>query len=80
MDDDSKPCMEKITMDLCVRIEKMCRYSPLDEIEVREQEMDDRGTVAGLYAFYKRENDSPEVAARKARASAIRLLLREALQ
>jgi len=78
MSEDNQSRANKIIMDLCYRIERMCRYSPLDDKEVGEQSMADRKIVEGLYAFYKRENDTPEKAARKSRADAIRLLLCEA--
>jgi len=77
--DGKKDQSEKIVMDLCYRIERMCRYSPLDTKEVDDQSMEDRKTVEGLYVFYKKDNDTPEQAARKSRANAIRLLLCEAL-
>ena len=76
---DKKKIAEKIIMDLCFRIERMCRYSALDDKEVSDQSMADRGKVEGFYNFYKKENDSPEAASRKARANAIRLILCEAL-
>lgn len=70
---------EKLVMDLCFRIERMCRYSPLDDKEVRSLGMKDRHIVEGLYNFYKKQGDNPETASRKARANAIRLILCEAL-
>lgn len=69
----------KTAMDLCFRIERMCRYSPLDDQEVDGQSMEDRNIVAGLYKFYRNAGDGEEVAARKARAGAIRLVLGEML-
>ena len=68
---------DKLLMDLCHRIERMCRYSPLDDKEVNPKVMSDRNIVAGLYAFYKRNGQDEETAARKARANAIRLVLNE---
>lgn len=69
----------RVSMDLCFRIERMCRYSPLDDKEFNKNSMADRRIVEGLYHFYKGENDDPETVARQARANAIRLLLCEAL-
>lgn len=76
---DKKLKSMKIVMALCVRIERMCRYSALDDKEVDDQSMADRKIVEGLYSFYKKENDTPEMAGRKARANAVRLILCEAL-
>ncbi len=67
----------KIIMDLCFRIEKMCRYSPLDNKEVDGQSIKDRNIVEGFYHFYKKEGDNQEMAAREARANAIRVILNE---
>jgi len=69
----------QIIMDLCFRIERMCRYSPLDDKETGDQSMADRQKVEGLYVFYRNQDETQEVAARKARANAIRLLLCEVL-
>ena len=68
---------EKLIMDLCFRIERMCRYSSLDEQETQGDAMDDRNIVAGLYVFYRNEGDNEEQSAKKARANAIRLVLRD---
>jgi hypothetical protein len=68
---------EKLIMDLCFRIERMCRYAPLDEQEVQEGAVDDRSIVAGLYRFYRLQGDDKEQSAKKARANAIRLVLSE---
>lgn len=70
---------DKIAMDLCFRIERMCRYSPLDNKEMTGQSIKDRTIVSGLYAFYRKEGGSEEVSARRARANAIRLILNEEL-
>ncbi len=70
---------DNLAMDLCFRIERMCRYSPLDTKEVDGQTMKDRGIVEGLYVFYRKEGQSEEVSARFARANAIRLIMCEAL-
>jgi len=79
-DGDQRRRADKIVMDLCFRIERMCRYSPLDDKEVDGQSMQDRRIVEGLYYFYKnKEGDDQEAAARKARANAIRLVLNEVL-
>ncbi len=71
-----------ISMNMCFRIERMCRYSPLDDKETRddEQAMKDRHIVAGLYEFYKAQGDSHEASARKARANAVRLIMNEAAE
>ena len=68
----------KIITDLCCRIERMCRYSPLDNKECDEQSINDRNIVAGIYKFYRDQGDDEDVAAKKARANAIRLILNEA--
>ena len=68
---------EIIIMDLCFRIERMCRYSPLDDEEVDGQSMQDRKIVEGLYYFYTNKGDDSKNAAKKARATAIRLILCE---
>jgi hypothetical protein len=68
---------EKLIMDLCFRIERMCRYAPLDDEEVQEGCIDDRSIVAGLYRFYRLQGDDQEQSAKKARANAIRLVLSE---
>jgi len=78
--DDPRRRANKIVMDLCYRIERMCRYSPLDDKEVDDQSMTDRKTVEGLYVFYRNKNGCDEdTAARQARANAIRLVLNEVL-
>lgn len=69
----------KILMSLCFRIEKMCRYSPLDTQEVNDQSMKDRNIVEGFYCFFKDKGDNQEVAARKGRANAIRIILTDSL-
>lgn len=66
-------------MDLCFRIERMCRYSPLDDKEVDIQSTEDRMIVEGLYYFFRNKGCNQEVAARKARANAIRLIMSEVL-
>ena len=77
MDKQSKREANKILMSLCFRIEKMCRYSPLDNQEVNDQSMKDRNIVEGFYCFFKSKGDNQEVAARKARANAIRIIFTE---
>jgi hypothetical protein len=79
MDKSPKRRENKVLMDLCFRIERMCRYSPLDDKEVDGESMKDRNIVEGFYSFYKGEGDDQEVAARKARANAIRMILNESL-
>ncbi len=69
-----------ISMNMCFRIERMCRYSPLDSKEAGEQAMKDRHIVAGLYEFYRAQGDEPEASARKARANAVRLIMNEAAE
>jgi len=70
-----------ISMNMCFRIERMCRYSPLDDKEVvDDQAMKDRHIVAGVYEFYRAQGDEPEAAARKARANAVRLIMNEAAE
>ncbi len=64
-------------MNMCFRIERMCRYSPLDDKEVDDQSMTDRKTVEGLYVFYRKDGKDENTAARQARAHAIRLVLNE---
>ncbi len=76
-DEDLRHKAAKVVMDLCFRIERMCRYSPLDDKEVDKQSMQDRRIVEGLYYFYKDKGDNQETAARKARANAVRLVLSE---
>lgn len=75
--DDPRRRANKIVMDLCYRIERMCRYSPLDEREVSDQSMTDRKTVEGLYVFYRRDGKDENTAARQARANAVRLVLND---
>lgn len=76
--EDQQSEANKTVADLCFRIERMCRYSPLDDNEIDGQSLKDRQIVAGLYYFYRHHGDSEEMAARKSRASAIRLILCEA--
>lgn len=71
--------IDDTVMDLCSRIERMCRYAPLDDQEVVEQSIRDRGIVEGLYVFYRNKGRDENVAARMARVNAIRLLLAEVL-
>lgn len=77
MEKDPRRRANKIVIDLCFRIERMCRYSPLDDKEVNEKAMTDRRIVEGLYHFYKNQGDDQDTAARRARANAIRLILNE---
>lgn len=77
--DDPRRRANKIVMDLCYRIERMCRYAPLDEKEVSDQSMTDRKTVEGLYVFYRKDGKDENTAARQARANAVRLVLGEVL-
>ena len=74
---DPKRRANQMVMNLCFRIERMCRYSPLDNKEMDDQAVKDRNIVAGLYQFYRNQGDSQDVAAKKARANAIRLVLNE---
>lgn len=66
-------------MDLCFRIERMCRYAPLDDKEVDEESIRDRRIVEGLYTFHRRKGEEKDVAAKISRANAIRLVLAEVL-
>lgn len=75
--EDSRRKANKIAMDLCYRIERMCRYSPLDDKEIDDQSMADRRTIEGLYVFYRKDGNDEDSAARQARANAIRLVLNE---
>ena len=68
----------KIIADMCFRIERMCRYSPLDIKEIDGQSLTDRQIVGGLYYFYRNHGCDKELGAIKARATAIRLILNEA--
>lgn len=77
--EDPRRRANKIVMDLCFRLERMCRYSPLDDKEVGDQSMTDRKTVEGLYYFYRNQGDSEDCSARKARANAIRLVIGDVL-
>jgi len=77
VDKDPRREANKIIIDLCRRIECMCRYSPLDGKEVGEQTMGDREIVSGLYKFYVDRGDDNDAAAKKARVTAIRLILNE---
>jgi len=77
-DVDPRRRANQIVMDLCFRVERMCRYSPLDDKEVDDQSMKDRNIVSGLYTFYRNKGDDQETAARNARANAVRLILNEA--
>ncbi len=77
--DDPRRRANKIVMDLCFRLERMCRYSPLDDKEVSDQSMTDRKTVEGLYYFYRNQGNDEDCAARRARANAIRLVISEVL-
>lgn len=79
MTGDTKRRASKVVMNLCFRIERMCRYSPLDDKEVDKRSIADRNIVEGLYYFYRKQGDNEETAARKARANAVRLVLCEAL-
>ena len=65
---------EIIIMDLCFRIERMCRYSSLDDKEITEQAILDRNIV---YYFYKNKGHDQGTVARKVRANVIRLILGE---
>lgn len=76
---DPRHRANQIVMDLCFRIERMCRYSPLDDKEISDQSIADRRTVEGLYIFYRNQDNGEEISARRARANAIRLLLCEVL-
>ncbi len=75
--DDPRRRANKIVMDLCYRIERMCRYAPLDDKEISDQSMTDRKTVEGLYVFYRRDGKDERTAAKQARANAVRLVLNE---
>ncbi len=75
--DDPRRRANKIVMDLCYRIERMCRYAPLDDKEVNDLSMTDRKTIEGLYVFYRKDGNDENTAARQARANAIRLVLNE---
>lgn len=75
--EDPRRRANKIVMDLCFRIERMCRYAPLDNKEVDDQSMTDRKTVEGLYVFYRNDGKDENTAARQARANAIRLVLND---
>lgn len=79
--DNTAPLRRKksIDMGLCFRIERMCRYSPLDNGEMDQRSIKDREIVEGLYCFYRNQGDDQEGAARKSRANAIRLILNEVL-
>ena len=77
MNKDQQLRAEEIIMDLCFRIECMCRYSPLDNQEVTDQAIMDRRIIEGLYVFYRNKGDEQNIAAKKARANAIRLILNE---
>ncbi len=70
---------DKKAMDLCHRLERMCRYSALDTKEVDGQSMKDRDVVAGLYKFFRDAGDNEVASEKKARAGAIRLILCETL-
>ena len=76
-DMDPRREANQIVMDLCFRVERMCRYSPLDDEEVADQSMKDRNVVASLYSFYRDKGEDQETAARIARANAVRLILNE---
>lgn len=71
---------EKLLTELCARIERVCRYSPLNDDEVDEESMDDRQTVEDLYYTYKMGGYDQDIAARKARADTIRLIMNEIFQ
>lgn len=75
--EDPSKRANKIVTDLCFRIERMCRYSPLDDKEVDDQSMTDRKIVEGLYVFYRKNGSEEDSAARQARINAIRLVLNE---
>ena len=76
-DDDLRRKANQAIMNLCFRIERMCRYSPLEAKEVDDQSMNDRTIVEGLYCFYRSRGDTEDMAAKKSRANAIRLILNE---
>lgn len=63
--------IEKIIVDLCFRIERMCRYSPLDNEEIDDQSMDDRRMIAKFYCRHIDRGENKEIAERKAKAQAI---------
>lgn len=69
----------KVNLDICHRIERMCRYSSLEGNEVSDQSIEDRNIVADLYIFYKKEGRGTEEAERFARANAIRVILLEVM-
>jgi len=77
-DEDRQSEANETIADLCFRIERMCRYSPLSDNEIDGQSLNDRKIVEGLYYFYRHNGDSEELAARQSRANAIRLILFEA--
>lgn len=79
MDEDYCQMANRVIIDPCYRIERICRDSPLDNKEVDEQSMNDRRIVEGLFTFYKNKGDIPYIALRKAKATTIRLILNEVL-
>jgi hypothetical protein len=69
----------KITMNLCYRIERLCKRDSLNVKEVSERAMKDRRIVEGFYCFYRQKGDSETTALKKAQANAIRVILTEEL-
>jgi len=74
---DPKEQAREMVMDICCRIERMCRYSPLDDKEVGDESIKDRTIVAGLYRLYRNKGESEKAAGKLARINAIRLVLNE---
>lgn len=69
---------EAVLVEICARIEKMCRYGQLSDKEADEQTMKDRNIVEGLYYSFKKKGDDKETAAIKSRTGAIKLVIKEA--
>lgn len=70
---------DKISMNLCYRIEHLCRHDSLDIKETSERSMKDRRIIEGFYCFYRQKGDNEVIALRKAQANAIRVILTEEL-
>jgi len=77
MDDDPRDRAEEMIVALCNRVERVCRYSSLNDEEVDESSMTDREIVLKLYEYYKDKGNNEEEAGRLARVQAIRLIWNE---
>lgn len=67
---------ETLLMELCRRIERICRCGSLTDDEIQTTTaMEDRQTVSLLYQHFRQQGKTQEVADQESRVYAIRLLL-----